>query len=363
MEEIKQTGYIHEDRPTDYILGVNSPLKANIINESGDWIPFKPEDEKQYKDAKFDTMSCATFAFMNVIETTVNYIIEKKLLTDNQLDKIQKLGFIKNGKFNCSDRFIAIMSNTTQNGNSIQRVGDAARNIGLIPEDDFPFEGNTWNEYHNKNLINQEMKDKALEILKILKINYVWTPINQISQALKECPLEIAIPSPNPYHAVQLIESTHIFDTYPPYLYTIKTGIGYAMKIVVTVLEDTDPKPEPEVETYKYFSPEGDPKMVGISPVLMRKLDKMREECGFSYVITSGKRSKEENDKLPGASSTSSHLLGLAADIRCRNNSERFKMLESALNNGILRIGIGDGYCHLDINHSKKKEVVWCYYK
>jgi len=356
---IKQTGYIHEERASDYILGVNSPLKGKVINESGDWVPYKPENEKQYLDAKFDTMSCATFAFLNTVETTVNYFIAKGLITKNQLNKITELGFIKNDKFNCSDRFTAIMAKTTQNGNSIQGVGDAVREFGLLPEDDFPFEGQNWNEYHNKNLISQEMLDKAKKIKKIFKINYEWVALDKISGALKECPLEIAIPYPNPYHAVELIESTHIFDTYPPYLYTIKTGIGYSMKIIVTVLEDT----EPVSEEYEYFNIISDPKMVGVSSVLMKIIDKMRGECGFPFVITSGLRTKEQNDKIPGSSPTSSHLEGLAVDIRCRRNNERFKMIQSAFKNGIVRIGIGKNYCHLDINKKKSQNVVWDYYE
>jgi zinc D-Ala-D-Ala carboxypeptidase len=49
----------------------------------------------------------------------------------------------------------------------------------------------------------------------------------------------------------------------------------------------------------------------------LRMLEKVRVTVGSRpVVITSLARSREENDSLPGASSTSAHLSGLAADIQ-----------------------------------------------
>ena len=106
---MKQTGFLFKLKKTDYITGA-SPLTSIDVHESGDWRAFLPEGEKQYKYATFDTMSCSTFSALNIVETWLNWFIANDKLSASQLETINKLGFYKNGKFNASDRFTAIMS-------------------------------------------------------------------------------------------------------------------------------------------------------------------------------------------------------------------------------------------------------------
>jgi len=89
-------------------------------------------------------------------------------------------------------------------------------------------------------------------------------------------------------------------------------------------------------------------------------LDKTRELAGIPFIITSGFRTIEHNQKVGGVDS-SSHTKGYAVDIRCRNSSDRFKIINSALEVGFDRIGISGLFIHLDNDISKPKNVIWTY--
>ena len=94
---------------------------------------------------------------------------------------------------------------------------------------------------------------------------------------------------------------------------------------------------------------------------LVDLLDKMRGECGFPFKITSGKRTKFENDNLIDAVGNSAHLTGLAVDIQCLDDTKRDKMLEVFVKNGITRKGIAKTYLHIDIDKTKPQNVTWLY--
>ena len=56
-------------------------------------------------------------------------------------------------------------------------------------------------------------------------------------------------------------------------------------------------------------------------------LDHARELAGIPFVITSAYRTPEKNKEV-GGSENSSHLKGLAVDIRVRSSSERYTILK-----------------------------------
>jgi zinc D-Ala-D-Ala carboxypeptidase len=107
--------------------------------------------------------------------------------------------------------------------------------------------------------------------------------------------------------------------------------------------------------TYKYFS---DDEIVGLEPALVEKLDAARGFAGIPFIITSGKRSEDDNESCQGAGD-SSHLRGLAVDLACRGSRTRFYMLPALLLAGFNRIGIYDGHIHVDIDDTKDDDVMW----
>lgn len=94
---------------------------------------------------------------------------------------------------------------------------------------------------------------------------------------------------------------------------------------------------------------------------LVDVLDIMRGECGFPFRITSGKRTKFENDNLIDAVGNSAHLTGLAVDIQCITDEQRYKMKQSAYKNGLKRIGTAKTYLHFDIDETKPQYLEWLY--
>lgn len=90
-------------------------------------------------------------------------------------------------------------------------------------------------------------------------------------------------------------------------------------------------------------------------------LDELREKCGFPLVISCAYRSREW-DLSKGRSGNSAHTKGKAVDIRCNDSTNRYKIIKSALELGINRIGVGNGFIHIDNDDSLPKEVIFTYY-
>lgn len=99
---------------------------------------------------------------------------------------------------------------------------------------------------------------------------------------------------------------------------------------------------------------------MNITEELMETLDKARHLAQVPFVITSGARDIEYN-KAIGASKTSSHTLGLAADIKAVNSRDRLLILRSLIEAGFNRIGISKTFIHCDIADDKIDEVIWLY--
>lgn len=356
---VKQTGLLFKFQETDFMLG-DSRLSATLLKPDGDWREFLPSGEKQ-RLFGFDTMSCTTFSAMNLLETMFKFFLKNGKFSNTQIKKMEELGVLKNGEFNFSDRFTAIMSSTTPNGNYFQNVWNSVKNDGLLAEADFPFAGNSWADYHDKTKITQAMKDKAAKMKDIFEMNYEWVTFQPdttglMNEAIKYSPIHAGIPFPA-YHAILLPKIDYIFDSYDPFLYARNVAVNFSMKIIISIKTE----PVPTTPSYTYFSAK-EVAQWKLKDELWKLLDVIRGECGFPFKITSGLRTKAENDLLPDAVSDSAHLSGLAVDISCIDSAQRYMIDEVARKHGVKRIGIGKTFVHLDIDPSKPQKVMWHYY-
>lgn len=236
---VEQTGLIFELKPTDYIVGA-SPLVGVDILPDGDWEKYLPMGEMQAKMFVFDTLSCATFSALKIVPMWINYFIEKGVFSVAQLETLNKLGFFFDGKFNANEQFTAIMSGTTKQGNTMQNVWDSIRRDGLLPQNDLPPVDNysTFEEYHNKNLITEEMKIKARKFLEIMDFSYEFltlssSDVNLIAPAFKQCPVQLGIPAVA-RHAVPAYKDPFYFDSYEPFKKKY-TGVQFSLKVFGTV--------------------------------------------------------------------------------------------------------------------------------
>lgn len=96
----------------------------------------------------------------------------------------------------------------------------------------------------------------------------------------------------------------------------------------------------------------------GISDTFVQQLENARHHTG-PMIVNSGYRCKNhpESVKRP----TSSHIKGIAADIKVRNSRERYTHLNGLIRAGFTRIGIGKDFIHVDADKDKAPMVAWMY--
>lgn len=80
----------------------------------------------------------------------------------------------------------------------------------------------------------------------------------------------------------------------------------------------------------------------------LRKLDELRELCGFPLVVNSGYRSPEYNNRVSGSGLTGPHTTGKAADFAIDTSQKRYIILKHAFDLGFTGIGVGKSFVHLD---------------
>ena len=88
-------------------------------------------------------------------------------------------------------------------------------------------------------------------------------------------------------------------------------------------------------------------------------LDEAREFAGIPFVINSAYRSP--NHPLSVKNPSSSHIKGLAVDIKANDNATRFKIVEALIRVGFTRIGIADTFIHVDLDFDKRQNIIWTY--
>ena len=88
-------------------------------------------------------------------------------------------------------------------------------------------------------------------------------------------------------------------------------------------------------------------------------LDEAREFAGIPFIINSAYRSP--NHPLSVKNPTSSHIKGLAVDIKATDNATRFKIVEALISVGFTRIGIADTFVHVDLDFDKRQNIIWTY--
>jgi uncharacterized protein YcbK (DUF882 family) len=123
----------------------------------------------------------------------------------------------------------------------------------------------------------------------------------------------------------------------------------------------------PTQEQVKYFkfsefdSPDAPGSGARMDTNFLKMLDEARElSGGVPFHINSGFRTPKHNKRING-SKNSSHMRGLAADIRCTNSRDRFRIVAALIAAGFSRVGIHDQFIHCDCDSVKTPGVVWLY--
>jgi len=88
-------------------------------------------------------------------------------------------------------------------------------------------------------------------------------------------------------------------------------------------------------------------------------LDEAREFAGIPFIINSAYRSPDHPLSIKNPSS--SHIKGLAVDIKATDSITRFKIVKALIEVGFTRIGIADTFIHVDLDLDKTQNVIWTY--
>ena len=118
--------------------------------------------------------------------------------------------------------------------------------------------------------------------------------------------------------------------------------------------------------TYKYFTLKefdckcgcGDNK---IDPTLIEMLDEARAIADdIPFVLSSGYRCPNHPESIKNPSS--SHIKGLAVDIKCSESKPRAIILDALAQVGFRRFGLHKAFIHTDIDVlDKANPVIWLY--
>lgn len=274
MDENK-SGYISTP---PFVTDWQSTKETGVVSdrEVRDWKPLLPLGEPQYQPGGsykiFDTQSCVSFSVAHSLEAQANFLLPS--LTSVQVKTLTDAGFIVDGKFDLSARYLAYHSKTTEDGNSFQKVLDTARTVGMVPDKDWAFTKDL-KSFSDWISTPPDLKKKADVWLSVFETKYDWLfwegdslskmqKLSLVKESLPICPILVGrpwCPSCNPSkvkegvpikdcgltragHATVIYEvekdnDQKVRDTYLPYdrVFDDDYWIERAMRAVLTIRE------------------------------------------------------------------------------------------------------------------------------
>ena len=223
----------------DWLFGSSPIVNDIILVKNGNWEQWITPEEEQVKRF-LDTWGCVSFSGCKCVQTDLNYKLEHNLIPIVKEIWLEDKGYLVNGKFNVSDRYIAKLANTKVGyGATYRGVGDAIRNHGLIPEHLWPFEYEMIEEEYYKE-IPQELLDLGQEFKEKFPIYYELVHIDRFEEAFKYAPLQIGVnawyenedglyynPKDSQNHAIMGYKKSNISDSYKPFKKELVENYNY----------------------------------------------------------------------------------------------------------------------------------------
>jgi hypothetical protein len=215
-------GIIPGKTPTDWLTGT---IPWENRNPSANWRSSLVVGEKQYF-SNFDTMACVSFATNNTCE------IQIKAQTGIEVNE--------------SDRFLAKISGTTEQGNRVSTVLDARRKNGVVDEFIWPKPGEptTWAAYYSE--IPFPVKDLAKKALVRYDLVYEYLVDNTSNYGytadflryhLQHAPLLITIPG-HEITGFAVDDNNNELWVLDDYIYNVDPSQPFIRKIKLTDITD-----------------------------------------------------------------------------------------------------------------------------
>lgn len=162
---------VSEQSEEDYVFGAASSPRCIAIIPEKDRIKFLPAGEVQ--KGKGDFMDCATRGPINILETKFNFLYKNRLLSKEEMDWLERTGYVQDGRITFSDRYNAMLSDTDKSGNSMKAPLQSIHSDGLIPKAMLPASREmTFEQYHDKTKITPAMHAIGAQFLNRFPINY-----------------------------------------------------------------------------------------------------------------------------------------------------------------------------------------------
>lgn len=199
MSEIKNTGLNlakekAEQDGTEHKVGYTSPEGIyNVpLTERDNYLPWG-----ELQRGREDFMDCASRDPHNTLELFFNYAYRNNLMKPENKVWLFNKGYIvfHDGLpyVEFSDRFTAILSGTTKDGNSMKAPRQSIHSNGLIPKQMLPANSKMrFADYHNRKDITKEMMDLGKEFLTRFAINYEQYRISDLESMLRKYPVGLA---------------------------------------------------------------------------------------------------------------------------------------------------------------------------
>lgn len=215
---------LDEQKKEDWNFGAGK-LSVDILVEDGDWTPYLPEKELQNLN-DIEPSACVTFTVLNCIEA----LIKRQYNIDR----------------NYSDRFLAMVSGTTQVGNSPNTVCEFLRKVGVVSQELWPFDKtiNSFDKFYSP--IPPKLYQLAKEFNEEWEFGheFVDSRPEMIARALQSSPLLISVPAwfvgdDGKYHRPEGVSDNHattliahkkgeywrVFDTYDNNIKDVAWGV------------------------------------------------------------------------------------------------------------------------------------------
>jgi len=158
---------------SDNLKGIQLGSTIEDISENQELIKYLPTGEVQQGNG--DMMDCATRGPTNIVETKLNYWLKSQNMSVDNAEWLNDNGYINDrGSLALSDAFIAILSKTSPQGNSLKAPLEAIKDYGCVPKKVLPLE--TWMtqaQYLNKKRITKEMMALGEEFKKRFPLNFI----------------------------------------------------------------------------------------------------------------------------------------------------------------------------------------------
>ena len=236
--QIKYGLIVKNPKPSDFIFGAFTPLDVAVINELGDWSDYLSDNDLQ-SNKNFDAWDCVSESAVHLLEIQFNYLYQNGQISIGDCDWLSQKGYLQDGKFEFSSRFIAKLSNTRIGyGNDAETVANTIKNYGLIPCSLWDISPEmTAEQYYTE--ISQDLKDLGAEFVKRFGIRYEWISKDQFTEGLKIAPIQVFVDAwhlddKGLYkfvdainHAVVLVKKDTINDTYNPFVKVLEPDYNY----------------------------------------------------------------------------------------------------------------------------------------